>query len=184
MEQWIKPKNPEMAVFGFFFNCFWQFKASRSILGPVATFSKSFSPYGGRTVLFRPDLMFCGPGFSCSGSPKQALKLPARPSTPETCLMRLHEASSGLAWPGLAWPGLAWPGLGLAWPGLAWPWPGLACLAWPGPGLAWGVRRRAVTGRAAGGRAPGGSQKVLGPCPPATPTHTPPRLLSRAAGGQ
>ena len=42
--------------------------------------------------------MFSGPGCSCSGSPKQALKLPARPSTPETCFMRLHEASTAVVW--------------------------------------------------------------------------------------
>ena len=86
-------ENHENGRFRCFLKGFWPFEASRGILGPVATFSESFRPYGGRTALFRPDLMFSGPGFSCSGSPKQALKLPARPSTPETCLMRLHEVS-------------------------------------------------------------------------------------------
>ena len=36
--------------------------------------SKSINAYGARTPLFRPDLMFPGPGTSCSGNPNQAWK--------------------------------------------------------------------------------------------------------------
>ena len=52
----------------------------------MARGTQSIRPYGGRTAPFRPDLMFSGPGFSCSGSPKQALKLPAAQNRPKTGL--------------------------------------------------------------------------------------------------
>ena len=58
-------------------------RASRGIQGPLVPRTLSIRPYGGRTALFRPDLMFSGPGFSCSGNPKQAWKLPESPSTLE-----------------------------------------------------------------------------------------------------
>ena len=123
-------ENYENERFRRFLKGFWPFKASRGILGPVATFSKSFNPYGGRTALFRPDLMFSGPGISCSGSPNQSQKPPEAPGS-------LKSSREAFKLPPEAWPGLAWPCPALAWPcpgpALAWPCPALA-LPWPCPG--------------------------------------------------
>ena len=74
-------ENHENCSFSRFSKGFWTFKASRGILGPVAPRTQSISSYGGRTAPFRPDLMFSGPGFSCSGSPKQAWKPPEAPGS-------------------------------------------------------------------------------------------------------
>ena len=99
----------------------------------------SITPNRARTALFRPDLMFSGPFFNCSGSPNQAWKPPEAPGSLKSNLEAFKmPLEASLAWPGLglAWPGLALPWLGLAWPGLALAWPALA-LAWPG--LAWPI---------------------------------------------
>ena len=46
----------------------------------------SISPYGARTALFGPDLMFSGPGMWNSGPGFWPAGVPARPSTPETLI--------------------------------------------------------------------------------------------------